>query len=104
MKVKYIKNNKDLLKFAQWCNKKIGMGFHWDNDFDEYIWNCFSNDKRKGKKMFTTKQSKILNQKLEECLNLNWRYFEEIIVSFMDDRRMKNMSEKQKDIYLNGEY
>ena len=36
MKVKYIKNNKDLLKFAQWCNKKIGMGFHWDNDFNEY--------------------------------------------------------------------
>ena len=104
MKSKYIKNNKDLLKFAQWCDEKIGMGFHWDNDFDEYIWNCFSNDKRKGKKMFTTKQSKILNQKLEECLNLNWRYFEEIIVSFMDDRRMKNMSEKQKDIYLNGEY
>ena len=35
MKVKYIKNDKDLLK-AQWCNKKIGMGFHWDNDFNEY--------------------------------------------------------------------
>ena len=43
MKSKYIKNNKDLLKFAQWCDEKIGMGFHWDNDFDEYIWNCFSN-------------------------------------------------------------
>ena len=98
--MKYIKNNKDLLKFAQWCDKKIGMGFHWDTDFNEYIWNSFSGDK-KGKKMFTKKQSKILNQKLEECLNLNWRYFEEIIVSFMDDRNMKNMPKKQKEVYLN---
>ena len=104
MKSKYIKNNKDLLKFAQWCDKKIGMGFHWDNDFNEYVWNCFSSDKKKDKKIFTAKQSKILNQKLEECLYLNVRYFEEIIVSFMDDRRMKKMSEKQKDFYLNGEY
>ena len=76
------------------------MGFHWDTDFNEYIWNSFSGDK-KGKKMFTKKQSKILNQKLEECLNLNWRYFEEIIVSFMDDRNMKNMPKKQKEVYLN---
>ena len=91
--MKYIKNNHDLLKFAQWCDKTIGMGFHWDTNFNEYIWNSFSGDK-KGKKMFTKKQSKILNQKLEQCLNLNWRYFEEIIVSFMEDRNIERKKEK----------
>ena len=34
--------------------------------------------------MFSKKRSEILNQKLEECLNLDYNLFEEIIMNLTD--------------------
>ena len=42
---------------------------------------CISSDKKKDKKIFTAKQSKILGQKRRMSL-FDVRYFEEIIVSW----------------------
>ena len=78
MKNKYIKTKKDILKFADFCHSKIGMGFHWDTDFEDYIYN------KSDKKKYSKKRSEILNQKLEECLNLDYNLFEEIIMNLTD--------------------
>ena len=78
MNNKYIKAKKDILKFADFCTTKIGLGFHWDTDFEDYIYN------KSDKKMFSKKRSEILNQKLEECLNLDYNLFEEIIMNLTD--------------------
>ena len=78
MNNKYIKAKKDILKFADFCHSKIGLGFHWDTDFEDYIYN------KSDKKMFSKKRSEILNQKLEECLNLDYNLFEEIIMNLTD--------------------
>jgi hypothetical protein len=83
MNNKYIKAKKDILKFADFCTTEIGLGFHWDTHFEDYIHN--KNDK----KMFSKKRSEILNQKLDECLNLNYDYFVEIIMNWSDRHNLE---------------
>ena len=39
---------------------------------------------KSGNCMFSRKRSEILNQKLEECLNLDYNLFEEIIMNLTD--------------------
>jgi len=81
--MKYIKTKKDILNFADFCNKKIGMGFHWDENFENYVY-CKNN-----KKMFSKKQAEKLDQKLEECLNLNSDLFIDIIMNWTDRKNIE---------------
>ena len=39
--------------------------------------------------MFSKKRSEILNQKLDECLNLNYDYFVEIIMNWSDRHNLE---------------
>ena len=86
MKNKYIKNNKDLYKFAISCHKTIRGDFHWEEDYNfRMVWNKYSG-KLSGKRMFTDKRALVLEKKLEECLLLNSTYFQEIIMAQMEDK------------------
>ena len=54
---------KSAQSFLRWCCSSIGLGFHPETDFADYI----DDD---GKPVFTRSQARILNTSLEECYKI----------------------------------
>lgn len=56
-----INNYAELLEFLNWCIDYLGVGFHPDTDFEDYI------SYRDNKKTFSKKWAKLLNDKLDSA-------------------------------------
>lgn len=82
-----IKNNENLLCFANYCIELVGVGFHWNNLFEEYV----DSD---GNQCFNEHKCFLLNERLEEALKLDHDLFTNVIV-LLCERKFPNPNFKR---------